>query len=157
MPIFVAGSIHGVFDESKSELKSQPSDIKEIKSLAMNNACVKVHPDGTGAPQEGPPSIGKSRCGLTAKIRVIAADSDLPIARRLSPGQANDSPLARGVVDRERFAHPREASLFLIRKRTEINKNVVKRVFLALKYAFAKAAGIYHLLIKPRLEFLHTS
>jgi transposase len=42
----------GVFDRIEKELQSQAIDIKGIKSLALDSSYVKVHPDGTGAPQK---------------------------------------------------------------------------------------------------------
>ncbi len=42
----------GVFDRIENELKSQTIDIKGIKSLAIDSTYIKVHPDGTGAPQK---------------------------------------------------------------------------------------------------------
>jgi len=42
----------GVFDSIEEELQSQAIDIKGIKALALDSTYVKVHPDGTGAPQK---------------------------------------------------------------------------------------------------------
>jgi transposase len=42
----------GVFDRIEKELQAEVIAIKGIKSLAMDSTYVKVHPDGTGAPQK---------------------------------------------------------------------------------------------------------
>jgi len=42
----------GVFNRIEEELQSQAIDIKGIKALALDSTYVKVHPDGTGAPQK---------------------------------------------------------------------------------------------------------
>ena len=42
----------GVFDRIEKELQSQAVEIKGIKELALDSTSIKVHPDGTGAPQK---------------------------------------------------------------------------------------------------------
>jgi transposase len=42
----------GVFDRIEKELQSEAIAIKGIKALALDSTYVKVHPDGTGAPQK---------------------------------------------------------------------------------------------------------
>jgi transposase len=43
---------HGIFDRIEKAKQSQAIDVKGIKALALDSSIVKVHPDGTGAPQK---------------------------------------------------------------------------------------------------------
>jgi transposase len=54
----------GVFDRIEKELQTQVIDVKRIKALALDSTYVKVHPDGTGAPQKR---------GHSLLARVVAA------------------------------------------------------------------------------------
>ena len=42
----------GIFVSIEKELQSQIVDVKKITSLALDSTYIKVHPDGTGAPQK---------------------------------------------------------------------------------------------------------
>jgi len=42
----------GVFDRIEQFLLTQTLAVKRVKSLAIDSTYVKVHPDGTGAPQK---------------------------------------------------------------------------------------------------------
>ena len=66
----------------------------------MDSTIIKVHPDGTGAPKNGPQSIGRSRGGWTTKLHMIAADARTAVTFSLSPGQAHDAPEGRKLLHR---------------------------------------------------------
>ena len=60
----------------------------------------EVHPDGAGARKtNGPQSIGKSRGGWYAKIRMVSASGRQAVIFRLSGGQANDAPEGRALPE----------------------------------------------------------
>ena len=42
----------GIFDRIEAYLQAQVIDIEKITSLALDSTYIKVHPDGTGAPQK---------------------------------------------------------------------------------------------------------
>jgi transposase len=54
----------GVFDRIEQELQMQVIDVKRVKALALDSTYIKVHPDGTGAPQKK---------GHSLSARVVAA------------------------------------------------------------------------------------
>jgi len=62
----------------------QTIDIKGIKSLALDSAYIKVHPDGTGAPKKTDSNLSAEVVGgLTTKIHPIIADENLLSAVRI--------------------------------------------------------------------------
>lgn len=63
----------------------------KIEAVSLESTSVKVHPDGTGAPKNGPQAIGKSRGGWNTKIHLLAADARTAITFSLSPGRAHDA------------------------------------------------------------------
>ena len=42
----------GIFDRIEEHLRTQVVDVEKITSLALDSTYIKVHPDGTGAPQK---------------------------------------------------------------------------------------------------------
>ncbi len=70
---------NGVLTKVFSRLQEQ--QIINLEVLGLDSATINLHPDATGAlTKRGPQAIGRSRGGLTTKLRMIAAD-----ARTASP------------------------------------------------------------------------
>ncbi|MFZ1852616.1 MAG: IS5 family transposase [Nitrosomonas sp.] len=89
----------GVLQKVFEQLQQQQIIRIKIEAVSIDSTSIKVHPDGIGAfKKNGPQSIGKSRCGWTTKIHLVAADSRAAIIFALSPGHVHDAPEGRQLL-----------------------------------------------------------
>jgi transposase len=61
----------GVFDRIEKAQQLQALDIKRIKALSLDSSYVKVHPDGTGAPN-------KKERNLSARVAAVGRQKSTP-------------------------------------------------------------------------------
>ena len=65
----------------------------------IDSTCVRVHQDGANGKKRGRSDcMGRSRGGLTTKIHAIVDRKGLPIALKLTPGQAHDGRSAEDML-----------------------------------------------------------
>jgi len=69
-----------------------------LNCLSLDSTSVKVHPDGTGAPKNGPQAIVKSHGGLNTKVHLIATSDRFALTFSLSGGNAQDEPEGRALL-----------------------------------------------------------
>ncbi len=93
-------SRNGVLDRVFEQLQRERIVRIQLEAVSLDSAIVKVHPDGTGALQNGPQSIGQSRGGWTTRIHLVAADARTALTFSLSPGQVHDAPEGRKLLNR---------------------------------------------------------
>ncbi|MFH8624157.1 IS5 family transposase [Streptomyces vietnamensis] len=80
--------------------------------VSVDSTIVRAHQHAAGARQKGPRSasrdhaLGRSRGGLTTKIRLTADGRCRPLAFVLTPGQAGDAPAFPEVMARLRVPQP---------------------------------------------------
>ena len=105
-----SGVLDSVFERWQRE------QVVRIKSeaVSLDSTIVKVHPDGTGAGKNGPPSIGKSRGGWSTKVPLVAADARTALTFALSPGEVSDAVAGRELLG---GLGPLPAPLYLIMDR----------------------------------------
>ena len=89
---------NGVLDRLFEKLQVEQIVRIKLEAVSLDSTSIKVHPDGTGAPKNGPQAIGKSRGGWNTKVHMIAADARTAIAFALSPGNAHDAPEGRELL-----------------------------------------------------------
>ena len=58
----------GIFDRIEAYLQAQVIDVEKITSLSLDSTYIKVHPDGTGAPQKKGRSPSGRKTGKFVKI-----------------------------------------------------------------------------------------
>lgn len=68
------------------------------EALSLDSTMGQVHPDGTGAEENGPQAIGRSRGGWSTKIHMVAADDPRAVTFSLTPGQWADAPAGRELL-----------------------------------------------------------
>jgi transposase len=88
----------GVLDRVFSALQRQQIIRVRVEAVSLDSTLVKVHPEGTGALQNGPQTIGKSRGGWTTKLHLVAADARSAVSFALSAGNAGDTPARRELL-----------------------------------------------------------
>ena len=103
-------SKNGVLDRVFGHLRRERIARAEIEVASMGGTIAEVRPDGAGALKNGHQAIGRSRGGWTTKIHMVAADARTAPAFSLSPGQAQDAPEGRKLLER---LGPRQGSPFL--------------------------------------------
>jgi transposase len=85
-----------------------------IQVLSLDSTIVKVHPDGTGAPQKnGPQAIGKSRGGWSTKLHLVAASARDVLVWSLTPGQAGDAREGRQLIQAMGPQQPGQVALLM--------------------------------------------
>ena len=90
----------GVLERLFAALREQEAVGEEAECFGLDSTGVKVHPDGAGARKtNGPQSIGKSRGGWYAKIRMVSASDRHAMIFRLSDGQAHGAPKGRILLE----------------------------------------------------------
>ena len=89
----------GVLERLFAALREQEAVGEDADCFGFDSASAEVHPDGTGArTTNGPQSIGKSRGGWHAKIRMVSASGRQEMIFCLSGGQAHDAPEGRALL-----------------------------------------------------------
>ena len=68
-------SKNGVLDQVFEYLQREQIVRIKLEAVSMDSTIVKVHPDGTGAQENGPQCIGRSRGGWTTNGHMVAADA----------------------------------------------------------------------------------
>ena len=90
----------GVLERLFATLREQEAVGEGADCFGLDSASAEVHPDGAGARKTNEPqSIGKSRGGWYAKIRMVSASGRQAMIFRLSGGQANDAPEGRALPE----------------------------------------------------------
>jgi len=70
------------------------------KVQMIDSTIVRVHQQAAAQKkQAGDACIGRSRGGLTTKLHVRVVGNGLPVQLELSPGQANDAPMAELLLN----------------------------------------------------------
>jgi transposase len=70
------------------------------KVQMIDSTVVRVHQQAAAQKkQAGDACIGRSRGGLTTKLHVRVVGNGLPVQLELSPGQANDAPMAELLLN----------------------------------------------------------
>ena len=90
----------GVMDRVFERLQHDQIVGISIESVVLDSTTVKVHPDGTGALKK----TARSRSAIhgadwTTKIHMVAANARSAITLKLSPGQADDAPEGRKLLE----------------------------------------------------------
>jgi len=65
----------------------------------IDSSSIRVHQHAANAQKDGPGCMGRSRGGLTTKIHAVVDADGLPIALKLTPGQAHDGRSADGLLE----------------------------------------------------------
>jgi transposase len=90
----------GVLDRLFDALQKHHMIRVSVDCPGLDSTSVKVHRDGTGAPQNnGPQAIGESRGGWNTKVHLIAANDRFALTFSLSGGNAHDAPEGRLVLE----------------------------------------------------------
>ncbi|MFJ6836170.1 IS5 family transposase [Streptomyces sp. NPDC091209] len=104
-------------------------------AVSVDSTIVRAHQNAAGAPKRGAPAdepdhhaIGRSRSGLTTKIRLAADSRCRPPCFVLTPGQANDAPAFQRVMSALRvprtIGRPRTRALVVLADRTYSSRAV---------------------------------